>query len=42
MDTQDERIVGKTKDVGWQIGVRRTFFTAALDALEAKCENPLH
>ena len=24
METQDERIVGKTKDVGWQIGVRRT------------------
>ena len=23
MDTQDERIVGKTRDVGWQIGVRR-------------------
>jgi len=24
METQDERVVGKTKDVGWQIGVRRT------------------
>jgi len=24
MGTKDKRVVGKTKDVGWQIGVRRT------------------
>jgi uncharacterized protein YndB with AHSA1/START domain len=24
MNAQDERIVGKTRDAGWQIGVRRT------------------